>query len=139
MQVVKRYRLLSSIQSLSRVLLFVTPWTAAHQGSLSITSSRSLLKLMSIELVMPSNHLILFCPLLLLPSIFPSSIRVFSNESLWLISLLFLIYYTAVSIYYNSIYSFMGFPGGSAGEESASHVGDLGLVPGLGRSPEIFP
>ena len=55
-------------------------WTAAHQASLSITNSRSLLKLMSIELVMPSNHLILCCPLLLLPSIFPS-IRVFSNES----------------------------------------------------------
>ena len=56
-----------------------TPWTAAHQASLSITNSRSLLKLMSIESVMPSNHLILCCPLLLLPSIFPS-IRVFSNK-----------------------------------------------------------
>ena len=71
---------LSSVQSLSRVRLFATPWTTAHQASLSITNSRSLLKLMSIELVMPSNHLILYCPLLLLPSIFPS-IRVFSNES----------------------------------------------------------
>ena len=69
----------SSVQSLSRVLLFATPWTAAHQASLSITNSWSLLKLMSIESVMPSNHLILCCPLLL-PSIFPS-IRVFSNES----------------------------------------------------------
>ena len=58
----------------------MTPWTAARQASLSITNSQSLLKLMSIELVMPSNHLILCCPLLLLPSIFPS-IRVFSNES----------------------------------------------------------
>ena len=58
----------------------VTPWTAAHQASLSITNSRSLLKLMSIESVMPSNHLILCRPLFLLPSIFPS-IRVFSNES----------------------------------------------------------
>jgi len=58
----------------------VTPWTAAHQASLSITKSQSLLKLMSIESVMPSNHLVLCCPLLLLPSIFPS-IRVFSNES----------------------------------------------------------
>ena len=67
-----------SIQSLSRVQLFVTPWTAACQASLSITNSQSLLKLLSIELVMPSNHLIL-C-LLLLPSFFPS-IRVFSNES----------------------------------------------------------
>ena len=71
---------LSSVQSLSRVQLFVTPWTAAHQASLSITNSWSLLKLMSIESVMPSNHLILCCPLLLLPSIFPS-IRVFSKDS----------------------------------------------------------
>ena len=70
----------SSIQSLSRGQLFVTPWTLAHQASLSITSSQSLLKLMSIKVVMPSNHLILCCPLLLLPSVFPS-IRVFSNES----------------------------------------------------------
>ena len=70
----------SSVQLLSRVRLFVTPWTAAHQESLSITNSQSLLKLMSIESVMPSNHLILCRPLLLLPSIFPS-IRVFSNES----------------------------------------------------------
>ena len=68
------------VQLLSRVWLFVTPWTAAPQASLSITNSQSLLKLMSIELVMPSNHLILCRPLLLLPSIFPS-IRVFSNES----------------------------------------------------------
>ena len=66
--------------SLSCVRLFVTPWTAACQASLSITSSQSLLKLMSIESVMPSNHRILCRPLLLLPSIFPS-IRVFSNES----------------------------------------------------------
>ena len=70
----------SSVQLLSRVQLFVIPWTAACQASLSITNSWSLPKLMSIELVMPSNHLILCCPLLLLPSIFPS-IRVFSNES----------------------------------------------------------
>ena len=70
----------SSVQSLSCVRLFVTPWTAAHQASLSITNSWSLLKLMSIELVMPSNHLILCHALLLPPSIFPS-IRVFSNES----------------------------------------------------------
>ena len=70
----------SSVQSLSRVGLFATPWTAARQASLSIINSRSLLKLMSIESVMPSNHLILCHPLLLLPSNFPS-IRVFSNES----------------------------------------------------------
>ena len=71
---------LSSIQSLSCVQLFVTPWTTACQASLSITNSQSLPTLMSIELVMPSNHLILYRPLLLLPSIFPT-IRVFSNES----------------------------------------------------------
>ena len=69
-----------SVQSLSRVRLFVTLWTAARQASLSITDSWSLLKPMSIELVAPSNHLILCHPLLLLPSIFPS-IRIFSNES----------------------------------------------------------
>ena len=71
---------LVSVQSLSRVQLFVTPWTAARQASLSITNSQRLPKDMSIELVMPSNHLILCCPLFFLPSIFPS-IRVFSNES----------------------------------------------------------
>ena len=70
----------SSVQSLSRVRLFVTPWTAAHQASLSITDSWSLLKLMSIKSVMQSIHLILCCPLLLPPSIFPS-IRVLSSES----------------------------------------------------------
>ena len=70
----------SSVQLLSHVQLFATPWTAAHQASLSITNSQNLLKLMSIESVMPSNHLILCRPLLLLPSIF-TSIRVFSNES----------------------------------------------------------
>ena len=70
----------SSVQLLSRVRLFATPWTAAHQASLSIPNSWSLLKLMTIESVMPTNHLILCHPLLLLPSIFPS-IRVFSNES----------------------------------------------------------
>ena len=68
------------VQSLSRVRLVVTPWTAARQASPSITNSRSLLKLMSIKSVMPSNHLILCHPLVLLPSIFPS-IKVFSNES----------------------------------------------------------
>ena len=70
----------SSVQLLSHVWLFATPWTAACQASLSITNSWSLLNLMFIELVMPSNHLILCCSLLLLPSVFPS-IRVFSNES----------------------------------------------------------
>ena len=71
----------SSVQSLSRVQLFATPWTAACQASLSITNSRSLPKLTSIELVMPSSHLILCHPLLLLPPI-PPSIRVYSNESI---------------------------------------------------------
>ena len=70
----------SSAQSLSRVWLFATPWTAECQASLSITISQSSLKLMSIESVMPSNQLVLYCPLLLLPSVFPS-IRVFSKES----------------------------------------------------------
>ena len=70
----------SSVQSLSRVWLFATPWISAHQASLSITNSWSSLKLMSIELVMPSSHLILSRPLLLLPQI-PPSIRVLSNES----------------------------------------------------------
>ena len=70
----------SSVQSLSRVWLFATPWTAACQASLSITNSRSPPKPMSVESVMPCNHLILCPPLLLLPSIFPS-IRIFSNES----------------------------------------------------------
>ena len=70
----------ASVQLLSHVRLFATPWTAACRASLSITNSWSLLKLMSIESVMPSNHFILYRPLLLLPSIFPS-IRIFSNES----------------------------------------------------------
>ena len=75
-----KYFIQGSVQSLSRVQLFATPWSAACRASLDITNSRSLPKLISIELVMPSNHLILCRPLLLLPSIF-SSIRVFSNES----------------------------------------------------------
>ena len=74
-----RYRF-SSVQSLSHFQVFVTPRTAAHQASLSITNSQSLLKLMSTESVMPSSHLVLCCHLLLSPTIFPS-IRVFSNES----------------------------------------------------------
>ena len=70
----------SSVQSLSHVWLFATPWTAARQASLSITNSRSLPQLTSIESVMPSNHLILCCPFLLLPSIF-ANVKVFANES----------------------------------------------------------
>ena len=72
-------RYLSSVQSLSRVWLFVTPWIAAHLASLSITNSQSLLKLMFIKSVMPSSHFVLCCPLLLLPPI-PPSIRVFSDK-----------------------------------------------------------
>ena len=72
---------LSSVQLLSQVRLFATPCTIACQATLSITNSQSLLRLVSIELVMPSNHSIFCCPLLLLPSIFPS-IRVFSSESI---------------------------------------------------------
>ena len=75
-----KIRCFSSVQSLSRVRLFATPWNAARQASLSITNSQSLLKLVSIESVMPSNHLIFCRPLLLPPSIFPS-IRVFSSQS----------------------------------------------------------
>ena len=75
-----RQTCVSSVQSLSHVPLFATPWTAARQASLSVTNCRSLLKLTSIESVIPSNHLILCRPLLLPPSIFPS-VRVFSNES----------------------------------------------------------
>ena len=78
--IISSYVQLSSVQSLSHVWLFAAPWTAARQASLSITNSWRLLKLMSIESVMPSNHLILCRSLLLLPSIFPS-IRVLSNES----------------------------------------------------------
>ena len=74
------FKFISLVQLLGHVRLLATPWTAAHQASLSITNSQSLLKLMSIESVMPSNHLILCCPLLLPPSILPS-IRVFSIES----------------------------------------------------------
>ena len=85
MDIGETYLNINSVKSLSCVQLFVTPWTAAHQDSLSIINSQSLLKIMSIESVMPSNHLILFQPLLLLPSIFPS-VRVFSNESVLCIS-----------------------------------------------------
>ena len=75
-----KFHYISSVQSLSRVQLYATPWTATHQASLSITNCRSLPKRMSIESVMPSNHLIFCCPLLLLPSVF-LRIRLFSNES----------------------------------------------------------
>ena len=79
---IKYINKISSVQLLSHIRLFVTPWTATHQASLSITNSQSLFKLMSIELVMPPNHLILYHPLLLLPSVF-HRIRVFSSESVF--------------------------------------------------------
>ena len=101
----------SSVQSLSRVRLFATPWIAARQASLSITNSRSSLGLTSIESVMPSSHLILCCPLLLLPPIPLSAVE----KKL-------------------SLYS-LGFPGASADKESAYSAGDQGSVPGSGRSP----
>ena len=143
----------------------MTPWTAACQASLSITNSRGLLKLMSIELVMPSNHLILCCPLLLPPSIFPS-IRVFSNGSVrcirwskyWSFSfsispfneysglISFRMDWLALLVVQGTLKSllqhrdrlptpvFVGFPGGSDGKESAYNLGDLDLIPALGRS-----
>ena len=114
----------SSVESLSRVQLFETPWTAAHQASLSITNSQSLLKFTYIESVMPSNQLILCRPLLLLPSIFPS-IRVFCNESAL---------HTRWPKYWSFSFS-LGFPGHSAGKESACNAGDPSSIPGFGRSP----
>ena len=123
------------VQLLSRVQLFATPWTTACQASLSFTISQSLLKLMSIESMMPSNHLILCLPLLLLPSVFPS-IRIFSSESAlhirwpkyWSFSL---------SISPSNEYSWLilDFPGGSDGKASAYNAGGPGSIPASGRSP----
>ena len=96
-----------SVQSLSGVRLFATPWTAAHQASLSFTISWNLLKIMSIQSLMPTNHLILCRPLLLLPSIFPS-IRVFSNESVlhmrWAKNWSFFNISPSFKVYINKIY-----------------------------------
>ena len=97
-------KVFSSVQFLSHVRLFVTPWTAAHQASLSITNCQSLPKPMSIESVMPSNHLFLCSPLLLLPSIFPN-IRVFSDESALRISSLHQLFAVSFSISPSSEYS----------------------------------
>ena len=127
----------SSVQSLSRVWLFATPWIPAHQASLSITNSQSSLKLMSIESVMPSSHLILYRPLLLLPPI-PPSIWVFSNESTlrmrwpkyWSFS-----FSISPSKEHPGLIPFQClFPGDSAGKESACNAGDLSSHPGSGRS-----
>ena len=87
---------LSTVQSPSHVQLFVTPWTTARQVSLSITNSQSLLKLMSIKLVMTSNHLIFCCPLLLLPSIFPN-IRVFMYIHIYLFIYIYILYILCLS------------------------------------------
>ena len=112
------------VKSLSCVRLFVTPWTAARQASLSFTISWSLLKLIFIESVMPSNHLVLCHPLLLLPSILPS-IRVFSNE------LALCIRWSFSTSTYEVFY---GFPDSSVDKESACNAGDPGWIPGSGRS-----
>ena len=120
----------SSVQSLSRVRLFATPWIAARQASLSITNPRSSLRLTSIESVMPSSHLILCRPILLLPAI-PPSIRVFSNESTlrmrwpkyWSFS-----FSIIPSKEWTSLVTQMG-------KVSVCNAGDPGLIPGLGRSP----
>ena len=136
----------SSVQSLSHVQLFAIPWTAAHQASLSITNSRSLLKLTSTQSVMPSNHLSLCRPLFLPPSIFPS-IRVFSNESVfrirwpkyWSFSFSF-----SPSSEYSGLISFridwldllvvQCFKNGSVGKESVCSPGHSDLIPGPGNS-----
>ena len=121
-----------SVHSLSCVWLLATPRTAAFQASLSITNYQSLLKLISIESMMPSNHLIVCHPLLLLPSIFPS-IRVFSSESVvhmrqpmyWSFS-----FSISPSKEYSGLISFTSFPGNSVGKEFAGNSGDPGLIPG---------
>ena len=113
----------SSVQSLCRVQLFAIPLTAALQASLSITKSWSLLKLLSIVSVMPFNYLILCCPLLLLPTLFP---RVFSNE------LVLRIRWPKYILPWSVLH--MDFPGGSNNKVSACNVRDLSLIPGSGRS-----
>ena len=97
-----------SVHSFSRVWLFVTPWTAARQASLSITNSQSLLKLMSIELLMPTNHLILCLPLLLLPSIFPLLCYLQTHSiKINIILLCFSFYYLHVETYLESVSAFI--------------------------------
>ena len=88
----------SSVQSLSHVRFFATPWTVAYRASLSITNSQSLLKLTSIESVMPSNHLILCCPLLLLPSVFPS----ISSKSFPAVNLSYPVCFSQISYHFSS-------------------------------------
>ena len=118
----------------------MTPWTAAHQAFLSFTISQSLLHFMSIRSLMSSNHLMLRCPLLLLPSIFPR-IRIFSGESALHIRWpKYWSFGVSPSNEYSGLLSLRidwfdtGFHGSSAGKESACSSGDPGLIPGLGRS-----
>ena len=136
-----------SVQLLSHVWFFATPWITAHQASLSITNSQSSLRLKSIESVMPSSHLILCHPLFLLPPITPS-IRAFSNESTLLYienpkdytqKLLEVINeFSKVAEYKINVWksiAFLYFPGSPDGKETACNAGDLGLIPGSGRPP----
>ena len=141
---------ISSVQSLSHVRVFSTPWTTACQASLSITISQSLLELMSIESVIPSNHLILCHPLLLLPSIFPS-IRVFSNEYVLPIRPKYWGFRFSISPSneYSGLISFRMdlfdlfavqgtlkslLPGGSVVKNLPANAGDMGLIPDPRRS-----
>ena len=126
----------SSVQLLSHVRLFATPWMAACQASLSITDSWSLLQLMFIKSMMLSNHLILCHPLLLLPSIFPS-FSVFSNEPIFFIRWLKYWSFSSASVLPVNIHNWfsIGFPGDSDRKASACNKRDLGSFPGLGRSP----
>ena len=118
-----------SVQSLSRVQLFVTPWIAACQASLSITNSRSLLKLMSIESVMPSSHLILCRPLLLLPPI-PPSIRVFSNESA--VCMRYMLPNTEALIFFNNFIYLFGSAKSSFPHRLFCTSGEQGLLSSCG-------
>jgi len=135
------------VQSLSSVRLFATPCTSAQPASMSFTVSQNLLRFMSLELVMLSNHLIFYCPFLLLPSIFPG-ISVFPSDSALRIRLP--TYWSSSSSNYPSneysgsisfridwfdLRAVQGFPSSSDGKESACNARDLSLIPGLGRSP----
>ena len=149
---------LSSDQSLSRVWLFATPWTAAHQASLSITNSQSLLQLMSVELVMPSNHLILCHPLLFPPSIFASisqrrvklptsfkTVRCYSGN--FSAPYLFVPWGYCIDMYpccqthvlpSKESHWTQGFPGGSVVKKPPAEAGDRGSIPESGRSHMLW-
>ena len=131
-------RQFSSVQSLSHVHLFATPWTAACQASLCFTTSRSLLKLMSTELVIPSNHLILCCPLLFLPSIFPCIRIFFPMNQLFTSGGQSIGASASASVLpmneYPGLVSFrfdwFGLPGGQMVKKSACNTKGSGLIPG---------